>query len=108
MSTKQARGLITKLVARGVAIDPRTTDVREAVKREAWTRGLSLRALAERMGLDYDYVLKRIGEGQYSGAIHPKFLQQIIDALHITARPARRLHQLGAIEAGWLITPEEP
>ena len=106
MTKPQARSIVTKLADRAADIGHKSQDLRTAIKYESWSRGLSFRALAARMELDYNYVLKRVGEGKHSNAIHPAFLAKVIAALHIPPKTATRLHRLGAIEAGWQINEE--
>ncbi len=89
-------------VAVGVAIPHDTEDLRQAIKREVWTRGLTLAEVAERMEMTMPFLVRLVGsKGQQR--ITPCQLNKIIAAIHITPAVARRLHLLAAREAGWRV-----
>lgn len=91
----------------GAAIPHDTDNLRDAIKREIWTRGLTITDIAARVGMNLDYlerVLSRRGNsaGRFQ-ALHPPLLNRLIAAIHITPAVARRLHLLAAREAGWKV-----
>lgn len=98
-------------LAAGVEIPHDTTDVLLAIKREIWTRGLSILEVAQRIGIavgdnGHAGMLSAVLAGQQR--LQPNMLDRIIDAVHITPRVARRLHAMAAIKAGWKISiPED-
>jgi hypothetical protein len=104
MPSPQAVGAVTKVLEAALLIPVHTPDLQLAMKREAWSRGLTLPMVAERMNLTEGYVRKRL---VYGWQIHPSFLETFIVAVKVTPRVARRLRQLGAIAAGWNIELED-
>lgn len=88
----------------GLAIPADTDDVRQAIKREVWTRERTLKDLAASLGMNLDYLERVLSKRGNHGAFQrltPQLLDRIIAALHVTPVVARRLHRLGALEAGW-------
>lgn len=102
-----ARPSFSRWIAAGVAIDPNTPDIRLALKREIWTRGRSIKEISEATGMSLDYlerVLSKHGNAKGKNArIHPPLLNRLIAEIKITPKVARRLHYLGALEAGWVV-----
>lgn len=90
------------LIGAGVAIEHEVDDLRAAIKRELWTRGLLYSDVAARMGVTVDCIKRRL-ECTCALTMSAGMLQRIIDAAHITPKVARRLHLLGAREAGWKV-----
>jgi hypothetical protein len=95
----------TRWLEAGLQIPADTDDVRQAIKRECWTRDRTLKDLAASLGLNLDYLERVLSHrGNAAGRFQkltPGLLERIIDALKITPRVARRLRLLGAIDAGW-------
>ncbi len=101
---------VSKLVGLAAAIPQDTTDVRLLVKKEMWSRGISSKQLAKRLGLTGCWVRTRLCPGVKSspGSLSPKFIDRLVKHLHIDPKIARRLHYLGAIDAGWNVEEIRP
>ena len=106
-SIKNRRSAEARWLAVGVEIPHDTDDLRQAIKREVWTRGLTLTILAERMGMNLDYIERCLSKrGNAAGVfqkIQPSLLNRIIEKTHITPCVAKRLHLLAAREHGWQV-----
>jgi hypothetical protein len=103
MRSQYEIGARRRCLAVGVDIPADTEDVRLAIKREIFTRGLTLSDVAARIGLSYSRLKHTVGKKNNPCAIHPGELNRIIAAVHITPAVARRLHLLAAREAGWSV-----
>ena len=106
LSHQNRRSAMSRWIARGVAIDPDTDDLRDLIKREIWMRGKTIQRLALDMQMSPAYVSRILSlHGTPAGSpgqrITPGFLQAVIRTLHITSAVARRMHLLGARDAGW-------
>jgi len=84
----------------GVAIPHDTADLRLAIKREIWTRGLTMDDVAGRVGVQLNWLSRVLAGDQ---RMTPGLLNRLIDSVHITAAVARRLHLLAAQDAGWKV-----
>ncbi len=95
----------SKLVGMAMQIPHDTTDLRLAIKREMYSRGLSASEVADRMNLTHGWVKHRLCPDVPSNPVRitAVFLERLIEALHITPAVARRLHYLAATDAGWRI-----
>lgn len=104
-SAKNRRSATAQWLAVGVAIPHDTDDIRLAIKREVWTRGLTLIILSLRLGMNLEYIERCLSKrGNSAGCfqkIQPSLLNRIIEKIHITPAVANRLHLLAAREAGW-------
>lgn len=100
---RAARG---RWMAVGVSISPNTDNLCQAIKREIWSRELTIVDIAHRIGIG---TFGASNAGQLGSVLKgqqrmtPGMLNRIIDAVHITPAVARRLHLLAAREAGWNI-----
>jgi hypothetical protein len=100
-SAKNKDSAKARWLAEGVAIPHDTDDLRLAIKREVWTRGLTITALAEKLDICQEYLERCLRRGPYSKRMYPGMLNRIIEAVHVTPCVAKRLHLLAAREAGW-------
>lgn len=90
------------LINRALTIPKDTTDVRAAMKRLLWLRGMSSADLATATRLSDTYWKHRLGANSSDGyKIHPGIMDRFLDAIDATPAERRRLHLLGALEAGW-------
>lgn len=108
IARRNRRAACSRWYAVGAAIPHDTPDLRLAIKREVWTRGLSLGALERRLGFSPTFLSNLLGTNDHKKdrrvrRIVPGVLDRIIEHLHITPKVARRLHQLGALQDGWKI-----
>lgn len=103
MHSTQHQSARTKVLELGVRIPKDTPYLRLAIKRELWMRRLTTGDLSKRLGVTERHATKLLAEGASSKKIYPGMLDRIIAVLHITPAVARRLHLLGAQEAGWKV-----
>lgn len=100
------RNAMTRWMTAGLAIPPDTDDLRDLIKREVWTRGKTIQGLALALGMNLSYVSRVLScHGNPAGTkcqrITPAFLDAVIRVLAIPSAVARRMHTLGARDAGW-------
>lgn len=104
---KQNRGnALTRWMSVGLAISPDTDDLRQLIKREIWTRGKTIEQFSEAAGFNHSYVTRVLSRrGLPSGSpgqrITPPFLNTVVRVMAIPPAVARRMHTLGARDAGW-------
>lgn len=94
-----------RAMQRGFAIDPDSSDVRLALKRAIWTSGFTIKEVSELLGMHTDHIERTLGShGNAKGKYHtltPGLLNRIVHTIKLTDYQARRMHMLGAREAGW-------
>lgn len=107
LARRNRRAALSRWYARGSAIPHDTEDLRLAIKREVWSRGLTLEWLNRSLGFAPLYVNNLLSNDASPGRslrrITPGVLKRIIAVLHITPAVARRLQLLGAREDGWQV-----
>lgn len=103
-SLKNSRSAKARWLAAGTAIPHDTDDLRQAIRREVWTRGLTITALAERLDMNLEYVERCLrSRGPSAKRMMPGMLNRIIAVVHISPCVARRLHLMAAREMGWQV-----
>lgn len=100
--TRQAHAARTRWLAYGLSIPRETECPRMLIKREIYTREITITDLANRLGMSVDHVSRTL-DPRLCLTITPGFLARVITHLHITPVVARRLHLIAAREQGWQV-----
>lgn len=83
-----------------------TADVRQAIKREAWSRGVSIERLAPMVPTNPDHLRACLSHGARAKPgrlLTPRLVDRIAAALLVGEERRRELHRLGALASGWRI-----
>lgn len=102
MGVGTRKAMVKHLVSVGVGIPHEVDDLRLAIKREIFTRGLCCGDIARRLGITEAHV-QHVLRPTSPYRMNPGLLNRMIEAIHITPAVARRLHLLAARDAGWKV-----
>lgn len=105
IARRNRRAAMSRWYAFGSAIPHDTPDLRLAIKREIWSRGLSIFHVERKLGFSQGYLSTLLSvdhpERKQPRRIQPNVLKLLAEHLHITPKVLRRLHILAARAQGW-------
>lgn len=107
MSLARANDTARRLHQKALRISAGTTDVRAAMKRMLWLSGLTMADLAARTGHKACHWHNRLSRNSARWPIGPADVEAFARAVGARPRDRKRLHRLGAINAGWDIPLED-